>query len=228
MRVPVMSPLHREGWVFVSIFFVCTLMLAWVSSFLGWIGLILTGWCAYFFRDPARMTPIRPGLIVSPADGFIQAIARVSPPQELGLQGEGWTRVSVFLSVFDVHINRIPCEGKIIKSVYHHGKFFNASLDKASEHNERQALALEHPDGHQIAFVQIAGLIARRILCHVSEQQSVRAGERFGMIRFGSRVDLYLPQGVAPLVMEGQRVIGGETVMADLESSEPERLGEVR
>ena len=228
MRVPLMSPLHREGWVFVIIFFVCTLMLGFVSLFLGWIGIILTGWCAYFFRDPARVTPTRSGLIVSPGDGFIQSIVKASPPQELSLNGENWTRISIFLSVFDVHINRIPCEGTITKSVYHSGKFFNASLDKASVHNERQALAMIHPEGREIAFVQIAGLIARRILCHVNEGQTVRAGERFGMIRFGSRVDLYLPDGIAPLVIEGQRVIGGETIMADLISLEPERIGEIR
>lgn len=228
MRVPLMSPLHREGWVFVVIFFVCTLMLGFVSIFLGWIGLILTGWCAYFFRDPARVTPIRPGLIVSPGDGFIQAIAKAAPPAELSLEGDNWTRISIFLSVFDVHINRIPCEGTITRSVYHAGKFFNASLDKASIHNERQAVAMTDPQGREIAFVQIAGLIARRILCHINEGQTVRAGERFGMIRFGSRVDLYLPEGTAPLVIEGQRVIGGETVMADFTTSEPERIGEVR
>lgn len=228
MRVPLMSPLHREGWVFVIIFFVCTLMLGFVSILLGVVGIILTGWCAYFFRDPARVTPTRPGLIVSPGDGFIQAITTASPPPELSLEGDNWTRISIFLSVFDVHINRIPCDGTLTKSVYHPGKFFNASLDKASLHNERQAIAMVDPQGRELAFVQIAGLIARRILCHVSEGQAVRAGERFGLIRFGSRVDLYLPNNVVPLVIEGQRVIGGETVMADFTISEPERIGEVR
>ena len=229
MRVPLMSPLHREGWVFVIIFFVCTLILGYMSIFLGWIGLILTGWCAYFFRDPARVTPMRSDLITSPGDGFIQAIAQdIAPPPELSLEGNNWTRISIFLSVFDVHINRIPCDGTITKCVYHPGKFFNASLDKASVHNERQAVAMVDAQGQSFAFVQIAGLIARRILCHLQEGQQVRAGERFGLIRFGSRVDLYLPHGISPLVIEGQRVIGGETIMADLTLSEPPRGGEVR
>ena len=165
MRIPVLAPLHREGWVFVAIFLACALMLGLISDTLGWIGIILTGWCVYFFRDPERVTPVRSGLVVSPADGVIQAITLANPPQELDLKGEDWTRISIFLSVFDVHVNRIPCDGKIIKSVYRPGKFINASLDKASEYNERQALAMVDPDGHEIAFVQIAGLIARRILC---------------------------------------------------------------
>jgi phosphatidylserine decarboxylase len=228
MRIPVLAPLHREGWVFVAIFLACALMLGLVSDTLGWIGIILTGWCVYFFRDPERVTPVRSGLVVSPADGVIQAVTLANPPQELDLKGENWMRISIFLSVFDVHVNRIPCDGKIIKSVYRPGKFINASLDKASEYNERQALAMVDPDGHEIAFVQIAGLIARRILCDVQEGQQVRAGERFGMIRFGSRVDIYLPKNITPLVIEGQRVIGGETVIADFSSQEPERIGEVR
>lgn len=228
MRIPVLAPLHREGWVFVAVFLACALMLGLVSDTLGWIGIILTGWCVYFFRDPERVTPVRSGLVISPADGVIQAITLANPPQELDLKGEDWTRISIFLSVFDVHVNRIPCDGKIIKSVYRPGKFINASLDKASEYNERQALAMVDPDGHEIAFVQIAGLIARRILCDVQEGQQVRAGERFGMIRFGSRVDIYLPKNITPLVIEGQRVIGGETVIADFSSQEPERIGEVR
>lgn len=228
MRIPVLAPLHREGWVFVAIFLACALMLGLVSDTLGWIGIILTGWCVYFFRDPERVTPVRSGLVISPADGVIQAVTLANPPQELDLKGEDWTRISIFLSVFDVHVNRIPCDGKIIKSVYRPGKFINASLDKASEYNERQALAMVDSDGHEIAFVQIAGLIARRILCDVQEGQQVRAGERFGMIRFGSRVDIYLPKNITPLVIEGQRVIGGETVIADFSSQEPERIGEVR
>lgn len=228
MRVPVLAPLHREGWVFVAIFLVCTLILGLISDTLGWIGVILTGWCVYFFRDPERVTPIRPDLVISPADGFIQAIAHANPPQELGMKGEDWKRVSIFLSVFDVHVNRVPCDGTITKSIYHPGKFFNASLDKASEHNERQALTLMDKKGREIAFIQIAGLIARRILCDVQEKQEVRAGERFGMIRFGSRVDIYLPKDLSPLVIEGQRVIGGETIIADFSSQEPERVGEIR
>ena len=228
MRVPVIPSLHREGWVFVAIFLVSTLVLGLMWDVLGWIGLFLTGWCAYFFRDPERVTPLRAGLVISPADGVVQSITPASPPSELELKGEGWTRISIFLNIFDVHVNRIPCDGKIIKRVYHPGAFFNASLDKASEHNERQALALKDAEGREVGFVQIAGLIARRIVCTIAENQEVKAGERFGMIRFGSRVDLYLPQGISPLVMEGQRVIGGETVMADFSSQESPRVGVLR
>ncbi len=219
-------PVHKDGWKFIAVFASVSLLMAFVSSELGWIGVILTGWCVYFFRDPERVTPIRADLLVSPADGIVSAIVPGSlPPSELELSGENWTRVSVFLNVFDVHVNRIPIDGTVLKTVYYPGKFFNASLDKASEHNERQGIALKTANNKEIAFVQIAGLIARRILCEVEENQSVKAGERYGMIRFGSRVDVYLPEGVAPMVMKGQRMIGGETVMADFNSSEPQREG---
>lgn len=228
MQVPIMPKIHKEGWIFIAIFAAVAVLLSLASSFLGWLGFILTAWCASFFRDPERMTPVRRGLIISPADGFVQMITKVPPPEELGLKGDGWTRVSIFLSVFDVHINRIPIDGTITKSVYHPGKFFNASLDKASVHNERQSLAVELEDGREVAFVQIAGLIARRIRCDVFEGQKVRAGERFGLIRFGSRVDVYLPKGVNPLLIEGQRAVAGETIIADLDSSEEQRVGEVR
>lgn len=228
MQVPIIPKFHKEGWIFIAIFMAVSFLLSLVSSTLGWVGVILTVWCAYFFRDPERITPLRTGLIISPADGFVQMIAKANPPQELGLKGDGWTRISIFLSVFDVHVNRIPADGILTKSVYHPGKFFNASLDKASIHNERQSLALELPDKREIAFVQIAGLIARRIRCDVFEGQTVHAGERFGLIRFGSRVDVYLPEGISPLVIEGQRTIAGETILADLESSEGQRLGEAR
>jgi len=228
MQVPIMPKIHKEGWIFIAIFAAVAVLLSLVSSFLGWLGFILTAWCAYFFRDPERVTPVRQGLVISPADGFVQMITKVNPPKELGLKGDGWTRISIFLSVFDVHINRIPVDGTITKSIYHPGKFFNASLDKASVHNERQSLVVELKDLREIAFVQIAGLIARRIRCDVYEGQKVSAGERFGLIRFGSRVDVYLPRGVNPLLIEGQRAVAGETVIADLGSSEDQRLGEVR
>jgi len=198
------------------------------SSFLGVVGFILTGWCLYFFRDPQRVTPTREGLVVSPADGLIVAIAKVNPPSELGLKDGKWQRISIFLNVFDVHINRIPMDGRIKKSVYYPGKFFNASLDKASEFNERQSLVLEVKKGQEIAFVQIAGLIARRIRCDVQENQQVQAGERYGLIRFGSRVDLYLPEETPVHVVEGQRVIGGESILADFNSEETSRSGVVR
>jgi len=223
--------LHPDGWRFVALFALATALLFWIAGPLGWIGLALTVWSAYFFRDPERVTPVREGLIVSAADGVVLPIAEAPPPAEL-LMGEGArTRVSVFMNLFDVHVNRIPCAGRIVKRAYQPGSFMKASFDKASEDNERLALRLALDDDErprELALVQIAGLIARRIVCEVEEGRRVRAGERFGMIRFGSRVDIYLPPGHAPLVAAGQRVIAGETVIADLRSQEPARLGEVR
>ena len=183
----------------------------------------MTAWIAYFFRDPARVTPLREGLVVAPADGRISAIERVRPPTELGLGEAQRLRVSIFLSVFDVHINRSPVAGRIARSIYVPGSFLNAALDKASEENERRGLVIATAGDSEIAVVQIAGLIARRIVTFVSEGDSVGVGERFGLIRFGSRVDLYLPPGRGALVAVGQRAIGGETVLADLRSEEPER-----
>lgn len=220
--------IHREGWKFIGIFAVVTLLLFSIGYTLGLIGLVLTAWCAYFFRDPERVTPNREGLIISPADGVISAIVPADPPQELGLEGEGWTRVSVFLNVFNVHVNRVPIGGKITKNVYHPGKFVNASLDKASEHNERQSLVVETDKGLKIPFVQIAGLIARRIVCDVRLDEEVTSGQRYGIIRFGSRADVYLPKGVAPLVIEGQTMVAGETILADITSEEAPRTGEMR
>jgi phosphatidylserine decarboxylase len=184
---------------------------------------LVTAWIAYFFRDPARVTPLREGLVVAPADGRISAIERVRPPTELGLGEAQRLRVSIFLSVFDVHINRSPVAGRIARSIYVPGSFLNAALDKASEENERRGLVIATAGDSEIAVVQIAGLIARRIVTFVSEGDSVGVGERFGLIRFGSRVDLYLPPGRGALVAVGQRAIGGETVLADLRSEEPER-----
>lgn len=221
----VITPIHKAGWPFIAIFAVVTLLLsqAWDGFF--WLGLIATGWCAYFFRDPDRVTPIREGLIVSPADGVVQRIARVTPPAELQLGSDERVRISIFLNVFDVHVNRVPHEGAVTRLHYIPGKFFNASLDKASEENERQLARITMPDGTLIGVVMIAGLVARRILCELKEGQSVKTGERFGLIRFGSRVDVYLPLDANPLVIEGQRAIGGETVLADLKSDEPQRVG---
>lgn len=221
-------PLHRAGWPFVAAFAVATALLAWLWWPLGIVGLVLTLWCAWFFRDPPRVTPLRPGLVISPADGRVQAIVPAVPPAELGLGDGARIRVSIFLSLFDVHINRVPADGAIMRTAYRPGRFVNAALDKASEDNERMAVALRLPDGRELAFVQIAGLVARRIICTLKTGQTVRAGERFGLIRFGSRADIYLPAGVAPLVVVGQRAVGGETVLADLASAEPARLGEVR
>jgi phosphatidylserine decarboxylase len=219
-------PLHRDGWKFVVAFFLVTVLLGeLVWSWLWLVGLILTAWCLYFFRDPPRVTPQRAGLVVSPADGLVSQVGSAVPPAELDLGSEPLPRVSVFLSVFDVHVNRVPAEGVIDVVAYHPGKFLSAADDKASDENERTAMAMTLPDGKRLAFVQIAGLVARRILCDLKPQQSVRAGERFGLIRFGSRTDVYLPPGSAPLVAVGQRLIAGESVIADLNSSEPQRPG---
>jgi phosphatidylserine decarboxylase len=220
--------LAPEGWPFVAGAAIATMLLGWLWVPLGWVGLVVTLWIAFFFRDPDRVTPIRPGLIVSPADGLVQMIASAMPPDELGMGPDPRTRISIFLNVFDVHINRVPAEGTVSAVDYRPGLFLNAALDKASEDNERMAVRLAMPEGRDVAFVQIAGLIARRIKCTLRQGQAVRAGERYGLIRFGSRVDVYLPPGAAPLVTVGQRAIGGETVLADLASGEIARHGEVR
>ena len=224
------APIHRDGWRFIAIFAAAAVLLFWLARPLGWLGVILAAWCVYFFRDPDRVTPRREGLVVSPADGLVLPIVEAPPPPELEMGSAPRTRVSIFMSVFDVHVNRIPCDGRIEKRAYRPGRFLNATFDKASEANERLALRLasEGAGSQELALVQIAGLVARRILCEVGEGARVRAGQRFGLIRFGSRVDVYLPPGVAPLVIEGQRALAGETVIADLRGSEPARLGEVR
>jgi phosphatidylserine decarboxylase len=224
----VLVPIHRDGWRFIAAFAIASLVLGAIFEPLGWIGGLLTAWCVYFFRDPPRVTPARPGLIVAPADGLVQAIRPAAPPAELGMGSAPLPRISTFLNVFDVHVNRVPADGAITALDYRRGRFFNASLDKASEFNERQSIRLQLPDGREIAFVQIAGLVARRIRCDLKVGQSVRAGEHFGLIRFGSRLDLYLPAGASPLVAVGQRMIAGETVIADIASNEPARAGEMR
>ncbi len=221
------APIHPEGVVFGAIFFIVSMVLWHIFVPLGWIGFILTLWCFYFFRNPTRVTPLREGLIISPADGVVQAITEVSPPAVLGLKGNR-IRVSIFMNVFNVHINRIPLGGTIKKIHYHPGKFFNASLDKASEHNERQYMVVEAEDKTVIAFTQIAGLIARRIRVDVKEGDLVETGQRFGLIRFGSRVDVFLPLHINPLVIVGQTMVAGETVIADMFSKEDSRDGETR
>ena len=211
---------HPEGRKFLLISGVATLiMYSAISHFLGWLMVGVTIWVAAFFRDPIRTTPKAQNLVVAPADGLITMIAKVPPPPELaghgGLEGE-FTRVSIFMSVFDVHINRSPIAGRVLKMAYVPGKFVNADLDKASEDNERQHFIVEGEGGVRIAFTQIAGLIARRILTFVREGDQVEVGERIGMIRFGSRVDVYLPAGTGSRVLLGQRAIAGETVIAEL------------
>ena len=214
-------PIHVEGHRFIALFAAVTVLLFWLlPDFFGWIGVVLTLWCAYFFRDPERVTPVRDGLVISPADGRVSSIEEVPVPSELDLDGERLTRISVFMNVFDVHVNRAPVDATITRLEYVPGKFINAELDKASEDNERQALSLEMADGVKIGVVQIAGLIARRIVKFVDEGNSLKAGQRFGLIRFGSRVDVYLPAGKVAQVVVGQRAIAGETVLADLASSE--------
>lgn len=224
----VLPNINNEGWRFVGIFAAVTALLAMIWQPLGWIGLVLTVWCFYFFRDPERVTPEIDNVVVSPADGIVQMIAKVKAPSELGLGDEKFTRVSIFMSVFNVHVNRAPAQGKIIKSVYVPGKFFNATLDKASKDNERQLLAMKTAGGKNIAFVQIAGLIARRILCFAEVGQEYKAGERFGLIRFGSRLDVYLPEGVEPQVCLGQIMVAGESILANLENNAPEVKGVIR
>ena len=210
-----LSPINPEGYPFIGAFALASLILFLLWPPLGWIGTLLTLWCAYFFRDPPRVTPVSDRLVVSPADGRISLVVNAVPPLELGLGTMPLPRVSIFMSVFDCHVNRTPISGRIERIVYTAGKFLNADLDKASEDNERNAFVIAGTAG-RIGVVQIAGLIARRIVCWVKEGQEIVAGERIGMIRFGSRVDVYLPAGTAPLVSEGQTSLAGETVIADL------------
>ena len=211
-----LPPMHPEGRKFVAAFAAATVVLWLIWHPLGFAGLGLTIWCYYFFRDPVRSVPLRDGLIVSPADGVVSLIGPALPPADLGMGPEPLTRVSVFMSVFNCHVNRAVAEGTVGAVAYRAGKFLNASLDKASEDNERNAIRLDLADGRQIAVVQIAGLVARRIVCFVQPGAFLRAGERFGLIRFGSRLDVYLPPGVEPLATLGQTMVAGETVIADL------------
>jgi phosphatidylserine decarboxylase len=212
-------PIHPEGYPFIGGFALASLILFWMWSPLGWIGFVLTVWCALFFRDPVRVTPVREGLVVAPADGRISLITHALPPAELGLGDKPLLRVSIFMSVFNCHVNRAPVTGRIDRIAYRPGAFINAELDKASEDNERNSLVISTPQG-RIGVVQIAGLVARRIVSFVKEGQSIGAGERFGLIRFGSRLDVYLPDGTPALVAEGQTAIAGETILADMYAHE--------
>ena len=210
-------PILEDGWRFIAIFAGLAFLGALTGlAWLFWPLLLLMFWSIYFFRDPPRGVPQEEGLLIAPADGLIQMVTQSAPPAELGLGDQPLTRVSIFLSVFDVHINRAPCAGTVEVVAYRPGKFLNAAADKASDENERMAIALRRADGNLIGFVQIAGWVARRIVCYVKPGQAIVAGERFGHIRFGSRTDLYLPPGARLLVASGQRMIGGETVMAEL------------
>ncbi|AHC73720.1 phosphatidylserine decarboxylase proenzyme [Candidatus Endolissoclinum faulkneri L5] len=224
----IIAPIAREGLPFIAIFALATIILSIITNWLFLPSLILTMGCVYFFRDPDRITPVRHGLIISPADGVVISISQASWPEELGLNPGKVQRICIFMNVFDVHVNRIPVDCRIVKLTYIPGKFINASLDKTSKQNERQLITMETQNGQLIALAQIAGLLARRIRCKVSEGQTMLAGERFGMICFGSRVDIYLPPDVAPLIALGQRCIAGETVIADLDSTEALREGAMR
>lgn len=215
--------INQDGWKFVSIFAVVTALLAMLWMPLGLIGIVLTFWCYYFFRDPDRITPNIKGVVVSPADGIVQMITRVTGPEELGLNNKTYNRISIFMSVFNVHVNRAPATGEILKTQYIKGKFLNATLDKASKDNERQLLSMKTADGKTIAFVQIAGLVARRIICLAKPGEKYEAGQRFGWIRFGSRLDVYLPTDIEPLVCVGQTMTAGETILANLSAEKQER-----
>jgi phosphatidylserine decarboxylase len=211
-------PVHKEGYPFVAAFFAGSLVLGWIWEPLFWVGMVLTLWCAYFFRDPERVTPQDDDLVISPADGRVSSIQMVVPPAELQLSTEPMLRITIFMNVFDCHINRSPVRGKVTHVVYREGEFLNAELDKASIDNERNSLVIEGPRGN-IGVVQIAGLVARRIVCWTSPSQGLEPGERFGLIRFGSRLDVFLPAGAEPRVALGQRSVGGETVIAEYGSA---------
>ncbi len=223
-----LTPLDRDGWVFLGLFVVVTLLLFWLWWPLGWVGVVASAWCAYFFRDPPRVCPTGANWILSPADGVVSGVGPAIPPAEIGLGSAPLTRVSVFMNVFNVHVNRSPADGEIAAIGYRKGRFFNASLDKASEFNERNALRVTTAAGPSIGVVQIAGLVARRIRCDAKVGDMVFAGQKFGLIRFGSRVDVYLPAGVAPLVSVGQTMIAGETVLADLQTTGGQRTTVLR
>ena len=220
-----LAPLHPDGFKFVLAGVAATivLFLLWVRG--GWFAALVTLWLAYFFRDPWRVTPTRPGLLISPADGRVMSIATASPPPDLAMDGAAVTRIGIFLNVFDVHVIRAPLGGRVAALRYTKGRFLNASRDEASRHNERMAIRLATPEGREIAFVLVAGLLARRIVCDLREGQEVVTGQRIGIIRFGSRCDIYVPPPYVPLVTVGQRMIGGETVLADRAAREPPREG---
>ena len=221
----VLAPLHPDGFKFVAAGAIATLLLFVLWAPAGWLAAIATLWIGYFFRDPWRVTPTRPGLLISPADGIVVSIAPAVPPPEIAMGDAAVARIGIFLNIFDVHVTRAPIGGRVAALRYKKGRFVNASLDEASEHNERMAIRIAPPEGPEVAFVQIAGLLARRIVCDLREGQQVATGQRMGMIRFGSRVDVYCPPPYVPLVVLGQRMVGGETVLADRLAQEPPRQG---
>ncbi len=218
-------PMHPEGRRFVLIFAAVTLVLFFLWDPLGWLGVIATIWCGWFFRDPERVTPDRPGLVIAPADGIVNLITEAVPPAELSLGDKPLTRVSIFMNVFNCHIVRAPVDGAVIRTSYKPGRFYNASLEKASEENERYSILVRTGGSHEYGVVLVAGLVARRILPFVKQGAHLEPGDRIGLIRFGSRVDVYLPEGLDPLVMVGQTSVAGETVIADHRAHEGRRSG---
>ena len=220
-------PIHPAGYPFIILSFIITaLLILFVNQTIGFFGIIVSVWCVYFFRNPVRYTPQHNSLVISPADGRILSIDRKTPPENLGLVGNDYTKISIFMNVFDVHVNRAPMSGKIFKKQYFPGSFLDASLDKASEKNERLSLTMRTDYGNSIAFTQIAGLVARRIKCDVEESSGLERGQQYGIIRFGSRVDVWLPNPMFMKVLVGQRTYAGETILADFETSLP--IGEAR
>jgi phosphatidylserine decarboxylase len=210
-------PIHKEGFKFILIFAFVAIILALINNTLGTIGLVLTLWCIFFFRDPKRFTPVGENLIISPADGIVNSIEHnTTPPEELGLAQNDWTKISVFLNVFNVHVNRIPIDGTVTKIKYQAGKFLSANLAEASSENERNSVVVKTNNGEQVVFVQVAGLVARRIVSDLLDGQEVKAGKRYGIIRFGSRADIYLPKTSQIKTLVGQTMVGGETIIATL------------
>ena len=220
-----LAPLHPDGLKFVLAGAAVTLLLfmLWVRG--GWIAAAATLWLAYFFRDPWRVTPTRAGLLITPADGAVLSIMTAPPPRELSMEDAPLTRIGIFLNIFDVHVIRAPLGGRVAAVRYTKGRFLNASRDEASRHNERMAIRIAPAEGPEIAFVLVAGLVARRIVCELREGQEVVTGQRIGIIRFGSRVDVYCPEPYVPMVIAEQRMVGGETVLADRLAQEPARHG---
>jgi phosphatidylserine decarboxylase len=220
-----LAPLHPDGFKFVLAGAAATILLFLLWGRGGWFAVALMLWLAYFFRDPWRVTPTRPGLLIGPADGTLMSIATAAPPQELAMDEAALTRIGIFLNVFDVHVIRAPLGGRVAAVRYTKGRFLNASRDEASRHNERMAIRIAPPEGPEVAFVLVAGLLARRIVCDLREGEQVVTGQRIGIIRFGSRVDVYFPDAYVPMVIAGQRMVGGETVLADRLAQEPARQG---
>ncbi|HTV45857.1 MAG TPA: phosphatidylserine decarboxylase [Stellaceae bacterium] len=221
----VLAPLHPDGLKFVLVALVATLLLFFAWPAVGWVAAIVTLWMVYFFRDPWRVSPHRDGLLVSPADGIVMSVAPARPPPELGMDDADFVRIGIFLNIFDVHVTRAPIGGRVVALRYRKGRFVDASRDEASLNNEHMAIRLAPETGPEIAYVQIAGLVARRIVCDLREGQSIATGQRMGIIRFGSRVDVYCPPPYVTMVAAGQRMIGGETVIADRLAHEPPRQG---